>query len=67
HGDGKAAGLKLTTYADALAGSAQGPVIVPGDSQGSTLVKVQSGQHFANLTADELKLVVEWIDAGAPE
>lgn len=67
HGDSKAGGLKLTTYADALAGSAQGAVIVPGDSQGSKLIEVQSGQHFANLTAEELKLVVEWIDAGAPQ
>jgi len=67
HGDGKAAGLKLTTYADALAGSAKGPVILPGNSQGSRIVEVQSGKHFANLSADELKLVMEWIDAGAPE
>ncbi len=67
HGDGKAAGLKLTTYADALAGSAKGPVILPGNSKGSRIVEVQSGKHFANLSADELKLVAEWIDAGAPE
>ncbi len=67
HGDDKAAGLKLTTYADALAGSSKGPVIVPGDVESSLLVAVQSGDHFAKLSGDELKLVKEWITAGAPE
>ena len=67
HGDAKAGGLKLTTYADAMAGSAQGPVIVPGNVDGSRLVTVQSGQHFANLSAEALDLVKKWIAAGAPE
>ncbi len=67
HGDGKAAGLKLTAYADALAGSANGPVILPGDADGSKLVQVQSGQHFANFSDKELELVKEWIAEGAPE
>ncbi len=67
HGDAKAGGLKLTTYADALAGAASGPVIVPNDAAGSKLVQIQSGQHFANLSADALDLVKQWIAAGAPE
>jgi nitrate/TMAO reductase-like tetraheme cytochrome c subunit len=67
HGDTKAGGLKLTTYADAMAGSAKGPVIVAGNVDGSRLVAVQSGQHFANLSADTLDLVKKWIAAGAPE
>jgi hypothetical protein len=28
---------------------------------------VQSVQHFANLTPEELELVRQWIDANAPE
>ena len=68
HGELATAGLKLLTYADTLKGSAKGAVILPGDSANSLLVKVQStGKHFANLTAEELELVKQWIDAGAPE
>jgi nitrate/TMAO reductase-like tetraheme cytochrome c subunit/mono/diheme cytochrome c family protein len=67
HGPNPSAGLSLLTYSDVMAGSATGPVIVPADSANSRLVQVQSEQHFANLTADELKLVIEWIEAGAPE
>ena len=50
-----------------MAGGEDGPVIVPGDSAGSHLVEVQSGQHFATLSTDELEVVKRWIDAGAPE
>ena len=68
HGDLATAGLKLLTYADTMKGSAKGPIIVPGDSANSVLVQVQStGSHFANLTAEELELIKQWIDAGAPE
>ncbi|MBI4769186.1 MAG: hypothetical protein HY784_01930, partial [Chloroflexi bacterium] len=63
----KAAGLKLTTYADALAGSSKGLVIVPGDAEGSKLVQVQSGEHFARLSGEALELVKRWIVGGAPE
>jgi len=67
HGTTASAGLNLTTYAGVMSGSASGPVIVPGDSANSKLVQVQSGQHFANLTAEELELLRQWIEAGAPE
>jgi hypothetical protein len=49
-------------------GSANGPIVVPGDASSSILYEVQSaGKHFSNLTAEELELVKQWIDAGAPE
>ena len=62
-------GLNLTTYDTALAGGEDGPVIVPGDSDASLLVQIQTGatQHFGQLSADEVKLVIEWIRSGAPE
>ena len=60
-------GLDLSTYASAMKGAEDGPVIIPGDSAGSKLVQVQSGKHFANLSSEELDLVKKWIDAGAPE
>jgi len=51
-----------------MKGSANGPVIVPGDSANSVLFQVQSaGGHFANLTAEELEIIGQWIEAGAPE
>jgi hypothetical protein len=52
-----------------MAGSKNGPVIVPGDPAASLLVQKQSGAeaHFGQLSPEELQRVVEWIDAGAPE
>lgn len=68
HGDLATAGLNLTTYATAMQGSDAGPVILAGNSAGSKLIEVQStGKHFANLTAEELELIKQWIDSGAPE
>jgi hypothetical protein len=58
----------LTTYADLMKGGANGTVIVPGDSGNSVLFQVQSaGGHFANLASEELEIIKQWIDAGAPE
>jgi hypothetical protein len=67
HGDKQAGGLTLTTLAGALAGGDNGPVIMPGDVEGSLLIQVQSERHFANFTDEELDLVSQWIAAGAPE
>ena len=68
HGELATGGLKLLTYADVMKGNANGPIILPGDALNSVLFQVQStGSHFANLTAEELELVKQWIDAGAPE
>ena len=66
-GQGAPAGLDLSTYAGVMKGGSNGAVIVPGNSTASVLVQVQTGQHFANLTAGELQLVKQWIDANAPE
>jgi len=67
HGEGDAAGLKLTTYADVMTGSSNGPVVVSGDPEHSKLVEVQSGEHFGKLSNEELELVKQWIAGGAPE
>jgi len=68
HGDLATGGLKMLTYADIMKGSSNGPVIVPGDSANSLIIQIQStGKHFANLTPEELEIVKQWIDAGAPE
>ncbi len=69
HGEDGLQGLNLTTYQGAMHGGIDGPVIVPGDANGSLLVQKQSGStpHFSQLTPEELQLVINWINAGAPE
>jgi hypothetical protein len=61
--------LNFTTYAQTMKGSKSGAVIVPGDPHNSLLIQKQSGSqpHFSQLSPAELKLVTDWIAAGAPE
>ena len=66
HGENPSAGLNLTSYAAAMNGSDNGSVIMPGDAANSLLVMIQSEKHFANFTPEELMLIIQWIDAGAP-
>lgn len=62
------AGLDLSTYAGALKGAQDQPVIAAGDAAKSQLVIVQqAGDHPLELTSDELNAIIEWINAGAPE
>ncbi len=61
-------GLNLSTYADAIKGAQDGPVIVPGDAAGSKLISVQlTGTHPGQLSPEELALVKSWIETGALE
>jgi cytochrome b subunit of formate dehydrogenase len=62
------AGLNLSTYADAMKGGQDGPVILPGDATNSLLIAIQTkGGHPGQLTAAELAVVKAWIEAGAIE
>ena len=69
HGKGGVQGLDLTTFAGLMAGSANGPVVTSGDHSTSVIYLVQSdaSPHFSQFNPDELQLLVDWIDAGAPE
>ena len=68
HGTAATAGLNLTTYADAMKGSSNGPVIIPGDAENSPIVIIQqAGGHPGQLTPGEINQLVEWINAGSPE
>jgi cytochrome b subunit of formate dehydrogenase len=61
-------GLSFATYADAIRGANDGPVIIPGDPANSKLLDVQSaGGHPGQLNPDELSAIKNWIIAGAPE
>jgi hypothetical protein len=66
-GDAAPEGLDLSTYAAIMKGSENGPVIIANNPTNSLLVQVQSVDHFANFTLDELTNVINWIIAGTPE
>ena len=71
HGTSRqSAELKLNTYENLMAGSENGPVVVPGDSAGSLLVDMISSGEMPKrgdkLTADEIQTISDWINAGAP-
>lgn len=69
HSAGGSAGLDLTSYAGVMQGSANGPVVLPGDSQASLLVQRQSGStpHYGQFTPEQLAQVGQWIQDGALE
>ncbi|HEY5984538.1 MAG TPA: cytochrome b/b6 domain-containing protein [Anaerolineales bacterium] len=61
-------GLQLDTYAGAMKGGQDGPVIAPGDPAASKLIIIQSaGGHPGQLSPDELASISAWIEAGALE
>jgi uncharacterized protein DUF1553/uncharacterized protein DUF1549/cytochrome c len=74
HGpDRQEKGLRLDTRAGALRGGEAGPVVLPGKSADSLLLKRLLGQveprmpyQEAPLDAGQIALVRSWIDAGAP-
>lgn len=68
-GEQMKAGLDLTTYDSLMAGSSNGSVIVPGNSADSFLIQqVVNGKmpkRGPKLTAEQIKTISDWIDAGA--
>ena len=62
-------GLDMNTYASLLAGSQNGPVIIPGDANDSLLVqKITAGKmpkRGPKLTPAQIQIITDWIDAGA--
>ncbi|MBI3186630.1 MAG: hypothetical protein HYZ31_02015 [Gammaproteobacteria bacterium] len=67
-------GLNMETYAQLMSGTRFGPVIVPGSSVSSTLVRLvnQQADKTINMPHDkgkipdaEIVLIKAWIDAGA--
>jgi uncharacterized membrane protein len=62
-------GLDMHTYEGLMAGSFNGTVLVPGNSAESLLVdlvtKGKMPKRGAKLTAEQIQIIREWIDAGA--
>ncbi|MCJ7825969.1 MAG: hypothetical protein MUP44_13825, partial [Anaerolineales bacterium] len=69
HGPDGLMGFNVSDYNDLLKGGDSGPAIIPGNSNASLLIQKQTGDqpHFSQLTPEEIVLMIEWIDAGAPE
>ncbi len=66
-------GLRLDSLAAVLKGSDFGPVIVPGKSDGSRLIRRLLAQERPQmpyggppLSASQIEIIRKWIDAGAP-
>jgi mono/diheme cytochrome c family protein len=62
-------GLNLGSYADLMAGSENGPVIVPGDAANSLLVELVTNQKMPKrgpkLTPPQVQIISDWVAAGA--
>ena len=62
-------GLLMRSYAEILAGSNNGPVIVPGDTANSLLVQLVTTQEMPKrgpkLTPPQVQIITEWVAAGA--
>ncbi len=62
-------GLDMTTYDGLMAGSFNGPVIIPGDADESYLVQqVINGEmpkRGLGLTDGQIQIIVDWVNQGA--
>jgi hypothetical protein len=72
HCHGGAGGLGLDSYAGVLAGGSSGPVVIPGDPDGSLLVQRLEGTvppqmplDGPPLTPSEIGRIRQWILEGA--
>lgn len=71
---GASRGLRLDDYAAALKGSERGKVLIPGDMEGSELIRRLRGESVPRmpflgrpLPEDEIKVISLWIEAGLPQ
>jgi hypothetical protein len=72
HSGSQASGrLDLSSYASIMAGGGTGTVVSPGEISKSRLISmVQSGQmprSGAKLTSDQIKILEDWVAAGAQD
>lgn len=65
---GNFGGLALDSYANAMKGGNNGPVIVPGDPDNSLVViTMRAGGHPGMFDPAELETIIKWIQEGAKE
>ncbi len=62
-------GLDLTSYDALMAGSENGPVVIPGDADTSllaqTLFELEMPKRGPKLSPDQTQTIIDWIDQGA--
>jgi hypothetical protein len=74
----KASGLEMDSYESLMQGTIYGPIIIAGDSRRSILNKLVEGRagklqsvlHSADkepMTEEEISIIREWVDEGAPD
>lgn len=70
-GESTKKGLSVKTYAELMAGSDNGPVVIPGDAANSLLVELIANQKMpkrgAKLTPLQVQLITDWVNQGALE
>lgn len=63
-------GLLMRTYDEIMAGSENGPVVVPGDPANSKMVELVTNQKMPKrgpkLTPPQVQTITDWVAAGAP-
>jgi mono/diheme cytochrome c family protein len=63
-------GLDMQTHESIMAGSFNGPVVIPGNAGESLLVQLVVQGEMPNrgpkLTAEQIQIIRDWINAGAP-
>ena len=68
-GDRIEEGLLMRTHTELMTGSDNGPVIIPGDAQGSLLVELvatlEMPKRGPKLTPPQIQLIVDWVNQGA--
>ncbi len=59
----------MRNYTELMIGSENGPVVIPGDADGSKLVELVASQKMpkrgAKLTPSQVQLISDWINQGA--
>jgi len=62
-------GLDMNSYANIMAGSDNGPVIIAGDADGSLLVQMlvqgKMPKRGPKLTPPQVQLIIDWVNQGA--
>ena len=68
-GDRTEEGLSLTTHANIMAGSDNGPVVIPGNAANSLFVEMVATQKMPKrgpkLTPPQIQLLTDWVNQGA--
>lgn len=72
-----ASGFSMASYDELMKGTSNGPMIIPGDSEGSNLIVLMEGRADPSIAmphgnakrvgSTEIDTIRRWIDQGAPK